>query len=218
MILRRAIRLRPSAFLIVLLGAIASATAGEAQTPHAMVETAAKDLLQVLEARRDSFDQDPDGFYRAVAGTLEPIVDFSGLARQVMGAYARKASDEQLARFAETLKWGLVRVYSRTLLKYDNEEIRVLPPRTKPRDPDRVTVEMEVVAGEREYPIEYSMRYDNGQWRVVNLTIIGANMALTYNSQFADAMEDRLYGGDLDEVIDDWAKTLQPVSSESADR
>ena len=43
---------------------------------------------------------------------------------------------------------------------------------------------------------------------VVNIIVNGVNIGLTYRSQFASAVQDQKYGGDLDKVIDAWALLL----------
>ena len=52
------------------------------------------------------------------------------------------------------------------------------------------------------------MSADAGNWRLRNIIIGGVNIGLTYRSQFASALKDPKYGGDMDKVIDAWDRHL----------
>ena len=117
----------------------------------------------------------------------------------------------QRRRFADTFRWGLVRTYALALIEFNDEgEVVLVPPDRPPRSPKRQTVKMEIRSASGEvYPLLYSMGLGkDGVWRVRNIIVNGINMGLTYRSQFASAMNDRQYGGDMDLVIDAWGEML----------
>lgn len=205
--LRKCTRLLAAAFALLVQGALAQAAAGP-PGPEEVVRTASERLLEVIRSGRTQFDSDPDGFYRAVAETLESSVDFSGIARLVMATYYRKASDAQRERFAEVFKWGLVRTYAKALMDLGDVKIEVMGATPGSR-PDRATVQMRATSEDgRSYPLEYSMVQVDGRWLVRNLVINGINLGLTYRNQFASAIRAPENRGDINRVIDGWSAVI----------
>jgi phospholipid transport system substrate-binding protein len=181
-----------------------------ARTPEEQVRKASDEVLTLIEDSRDWAKDDPERFYREVEQRLRPVVDFDSFSRSVMAVHYRDASDAQRQRFADTFRWGLVRTYALALTEFNDGEVVVVPPDRPPRSERRRTVKMEIRTSSGEvYPVLYSMGLGkDGVWRVRNIIVNGINMGLTYRSQFASAMNDQQYGGDMDRVIDAWAELL----------
>ena len=78
-------------------------------------------------------------FHRQVDVVMTEVVDFDSFARGVMGPYAnlqRLPTDvekmqrrDQIKRFAEIFKHGLIETYAKGLLKFNGQRIETLPPR-----------------------------------------------------------------------------------------
>jgi len=177
------------------------------ETPKEVVTRTANELLGIIEEARGYYDEDPQRFYDNVEGILEPAVDMRRFAAGVMAKYYRVATNDQRRRFLEVFKGSMIRTYAKGLLAFSNEEIRVLDPKAPSRDPDRDTVEMEVIAVDGTvYPIIYSMRKGkDNQWRITNVTVNGINLGLTFRNQFDSAMQ--AHNRDFDYVIENWLKS-----------
>lgn len=205
-----------AAVILGLISAAAIADMGALEDPAArtaeqQVVKASDEVVALIEVARSYAKEDPERFYREVEALLRPVVDFDSFARSVMAVYYKQASDEQRRRFADTFRWGLVRTYALALIEFNDEgEVVLVPPDRPPRSPKRQTVKMEIRSASGEvYPVLYSMGLGkDGIWRVRNIIVNGINMGLTYRSQFASAMSDRQYGGDMDLVIDAWGELL----------
>jgi phospholipid transport system substrate-binding protein len=181
------------------------------RTAEQQVVRASDDVVALIEVARGYAKEDPERFYREVEALLRPVVDFDSFARSVMAVYYKQANDEQRRRFADTFRWGLVRTYALALIEFNDEgEVVLVPPDRPPRSPKRQTVKMEIRSSSGEvYPVLYSMGLGkDGIWRVRNIIVNGINMGLTYRNQFASAMNDQQYGGDMDRVIDAWGELL----------
>lgn len=179
---------------------------------HLLIQDTSDSLVLVIEEGRTYFDEDPDRFYRAIQGVLDPVVDFDRFSRGVMGAYYKRATPEQRARFTEVFRSSLVRTYGKALLEYSDERIAVIPPPRPPKNPKRPAVRMEVTSNGKIYPVIYQMRqYDDGSWRLLNIIVNGINIGLTYKNQFAGAATTKENRGNLDAVIDGWGDTIADV-------
>lgn len=92
-------------------------------------------------------------------------------------------------------------------MTFEYREIRVLDNQQASRFDDQASVAMEVVASDGTvYPVSYSLRLDDDQWKVVNVIVNGINLGLTFRNQFDQAMRDN--GRDYDAVIDGWSPDL----------
>ena len=210
--------LRPLLLAALLLPAMsASAQIKEAED---LVEQTTADMLTLIEEAKVYVDEDPERFYVAVEALLDPVIDFPRFARSVMAAHYKRATPEQRERFAEGFKWSLVRTYALALTEFNDGGVNIIPSDRPPRRPDRASVKQEIRSEGEVYPVIYSMAMNKeGQWRVMNIIINGINMGLTYRNQFASAVNDPAYGGDMDQAIDGWVSSLGAIdtgNSESA--
>ena len=177
--------------------------------PHQIVQETSRELLDLIEASRSYVDEDPDRFFAEVDALLSPAIDFSGFARGVMSVHYRKATQAQRERFADNFKNGLLKTYALSLTSFEDGVVVVLPPDGPPRRPDRRNVRMEIRTGSNVHPVIYSMKLGkDGNWRIGNIVIAGVNIGLTFRSQFKSAVNDARYAGDLDRVIDAWARVV----------
>ena len=209
----------------------AEATANK--TPHQTVEATTTTVLKVISDGKSYFDKEPDRFYGEVRSVLDPIVDFDGFSRSVMGRYGgpqyfrslktpeeKKRYVEQVKRFSDTFKNGLVRTYGKGLLAFDGQKIEVVAPREGDiaRIKQGAAVDVtQLIYGSADAPyvIKYKMRLDkkSSEWKLRNVTIEDINVGQVYRSQFESAV--KKYKGDIDKVIDTWTVEPQEFSKEA---
>lgn len=184
--------------------------ATRAETAEQAVEMATKEILNLISEGQAYAKDNPERFYAEVESLLRPLVDFPRFARNVMGPYYKQANAEQRKRFSDSFKWSLVRTYALALTEFRDGEVNVLPPRKPPRDPDKVNVTQEIKYEGKPYIVVYRMTRDKSRlWRMQNLVVEGVNIGLNYKTQFAAAMKDPQYGGDLDAVIEAWSDFIE---------
>ena len=187
------------------------------QTAHATVEVATGDVLELIKAGQEYVADDPERFYVEVETLLRPLIDFKRFARNVMGVHYKRADASQRERFAESFKWSLVRTYAVALTEFRDGTVEVLPPKRKPRSPDRADVTQEITYQGKSYIVVYKMRRNKAQvWRVQNIVIEGINIGLNYKSQFAAAMNDPVHEGDLDKVISAWSDFIDQDADDAS--
>ncbi|WP_416208258.1 MlaC/ttg2D family ABC transporter substrate-binding protein [Halomonas sp.] len=177
------------------------------QNPEQMIRASIDELMARIEGREDYFADNLDELEAIVDDSLEEVADFRYIAASVMGRYFGNATPQQRSRFAAIFRKTLIDTYSKGLVTFDYREIRVLDNQQASRYEDQASVAMEVVANDGSvYPVSYSLRLDDGQWRVVNVIVNGINLGLTFRNQFDQAMRD--HNRDYDAVIDGWAPEL----------
>ncbi|EHA14990.1 MULTISPECIES: phospholipid-binding protein MlaC [unclassified Halomonas] len=185
--------------LVVPLQALA-----QSQSPEALVRDNVESLMEDLEGRKDYYANNLGELEALVDRNLDQVADFRYIGASVMGNYFRNATPEQRSRFADVFRQTLIDTYTRGLVTFDYDELRVLDAQQAQRYDDQASVAMEVVANNGQvYPVSYSLRLSNGEWRVVNVIVNGINLGLTFRNQFDQAMRDN--NRDYDVVIDGWS-------------
>jgi phospholipid transport system substrate-binding protein len=203
---------------VVVLSLVGIRVGAQIRAAEEVVEKTTDEMLELIDDAKVYVDDDPERFYREVEALLSPVVDFPRFARSVMAAYYRDATPEQRKRFADGFKWSLVKTYALALTEFNDGDVVMIPSDRPPRRPDRASVKQEVRSGGDVYPVVYSMALEDGEWRLRNIIINGINMGLTYRNQFASAVNDPKYGGDMDRVIDGWIASLGAIKTTSDDK
>ncbi len=186
------------------------------ESAQGVVDDTTRRVMAAVVESRDYFDQDPERYYRQVQEILDPVIDFRGFARSVMGPYAssdryrsldeagRARLRDQLDRFTEVMRLGLVRTYSKGLLAYGDARVELAPVADGDVSESRATVRQLVYDNQPEpYVLLYQMgRGKEGDWQLRNIIIEGVNLGEIYRNQFEASA--RQNDGDLDAVIASW--------------
>lgn len=215
--------------LCVLAMTTTAAAQENAPGPHEVVAQTTQELMKVIEEARDYVAEDPQRFNNEVRRIMDEVVDFQSFARGVMGKYGSRAyyqslktQDERatfrnnVIRFTQNFKDGLINTYAKGLLGFNGNKIEVLP---LPADADlsgSVGVRQHIF-GERAEPYEvvYTLRRDSeGKWKLRNVIIEGLNLGMIYQNQFSTAVA--AHNGDIDKVIDNWTVAPREVMEKAA--
>ena len=190
---------------------------GATTTAHDVVRDTTTEVMTVVEEAREYADEDPERYYSSIQSILDGVVDFRGFARGVMGPYAtseryrsldeagRAQLRDQLDRFSEVMRVGMVRTYGKGLLAFSGSRIEISKPAIDEAQQSRVSVEQLIFSDEAEsYVVMYQMGRDkNGDWKLRNMIIENINLGEIYRNQFQSAA--RKADGNLDTVIDEWS-------------
>lgn len=209
----------------LLLSFAVQSVPAEPHPAYALVNVTTEQVMEVVAGADAYVDEDPERYYTQIEALLDPLIDYRGFARKVMGPYAssdryrsldeagRKQLRDQLDRFTESMRSSLVRTYSKGLLAFGGSRIELEPP----GDADganRVSLR-QLVFADRSTPYEvlYQMGEEkNGDWKLLNVIIESVNLGEVYRDQFlASARE---HDGDLDAVIQDWAIVVVDVDED----
>nr|WP_233350321.1 ABC transporter substrate-binding protein [Kushneria phosphatilytica] len=191
--------------LLLSFGLMAGAAqaADQQESPEQVVRGSVQQLMSKIDDRQQYYSQHGDELGQVVEQTIGPIVDWRYTAASVMGKYFRPASPEQRSRFADVFKQTLIDTYAQGLVTFNYKSINVLD-NDQQRYQDQATVQMDVVSDSGEhYPVSYTLKQRDGQWKVVNVVVNGINLGLTYRNQFDQAMRDN--NRDYDKVISNWS-------------
>lgn len=179
----------------------------QSQTPEALVRENVSTFMAELNGNEAYFADNLDELKALVNDSLDDVADFRYIGASVMGSYFRNATPEQRSRFANVFRQTLIDTYTRGLVTFDYDELRVLDNQRGQRYDDQASVDMEIVANNGQvYPVSYSLRLSDGEWRVVNVIVNGINLGLTFRNQFDQAMREN--NRDYDAVIRGWSPEI----------
>jgi len=223
-------KFRVGAVLVWLLAATASAgVAAQEHAAYDLVEKTTRKVMDVVEAADAYVETDPERYYRQIQDLLDPLIDYRGFARKVMGPYASSARyrslddsgkqqlKDQLDRFTAVMRASLVRTYSKGLLAFGGSRIELVPPNPQEAveagdtDTARLSVHQLIYADrQKPYEVIYQMGEEKpSQWMLRNVIIESVNLGEVYRDQFlASARE---LNGNLDEVIAHWTTVVVDV-------
>lgn len=193
------------AFVLLISFASPQLHAQPAATSWQVVELGVADLSRVFEANKATFETDPQQLYAKLDEAMQQYVDFRYMSARVMGGrYFRAATPAQRSRFAATFQTTLVKTFGQGLMSFDYREfdLHINKDETRFEDQDNVALEVVALDGKR-YPVTFTLRLHEGDWKVINLIVNGINLGLTFNSQFDRAMREN--SRNFDAVIANWS-------------
>lgn len=192
------------AALLMLAPLLAQA---QTQSPEEMIRDNIESFMSQIDGKKEYYANNLDELKALVNESLDDVADFRYIGASVMGSYFRNATPEQRSQFATVFRQTLIDTYTRGLVTFDYDELRVLSEQRGQRYDDQASVDMEIVASNGQvYPVSYSLRLSDGQWRVVNVIVNGINLGLTFRNQFDQTMRDN--NRDYDAVIRGWAPEI----------
>jgi len=191
---------------LLFLGLMTSQAQAEvSNSSQQVVEKGIADLTQVFEVNKTSYATDPQQLYTKLDTALQPYVDFRYISARVMGGrYFRAATPAQRSEFAATFQTTLVKTFGQGLMNFDYQAFDLQLQERETRYDDQDNIALDVVAKDgKRYPVTFTLRLHQGEWKIINLIVNGVNLGLTFNSQFDRAMREN--NRDFDVVIANWS-------------
>ena len=175
--------------LVFLLGLFLSfaVLAADAESPDQLVKKVSDRILQLIKANKEEYNRDPHKLYAMVDREVLPYFDFRVMSRSVLGRYWKDATYEQREKFVKEFRDLLVRTYATALLKYTNQELRILPFRASAED-KTVLVKSEIVqgGGAPNIAMNYSFYRSDEGWKIYDVAIEGVSLVTNYRSAYAE--------------------------------
>ncbi|WP_425353340.1 MlaC/ttg2D family ABC transporter substrate-binding protein [Salinicola lusitanus] len=197
-----------AALTIVAMCLASIATPAQAQqSPTQVIQQSVDSLMSELEGKKDYYAQHEGELAKLVDTNMAEVADFRYIGASVMGRYFRAATPEQRSRFVTVFRKTLIDTYAKGLVTFDYQTLRVKDSEDAGRYDDQASVPMEVISTNgQSYPVNFTLRQSDGQWKVINVIVNGINLGLTFRNQFDQAMRDN--NRDIDTVINNWAPAV----------
>ncbi len=177
-------------------------------TPSQVIQETSEALIAQIKQHQAKYFIDQKGFIGKVADVIDPVIDMRILTALVVGKHRRTMSSGELGMLSDVLHDTLMSTYAHTLVQLENETIEVVGETVTEAGGGRkrATVKSLLWSSGRSYPIDYTMVTDRaGEYKIVNLTIRGLDIAQIFRMQFEAALKKS--GGDMVEAIKATATT-----------
>ncbi|MGB0720634.1 MAG: MlaC/ttg2D family ABC transporter substrate-binding protein [Bdellovibrionales bacterium] len=140
---------------------------------------------------------------------LQNNFDMKTIGRFALGRYWNVASDAERAEYQKLFNAMIVEVYSRRFGDYTGESLEVRSSRQDSASDVTVTSFIVPKSGQ-DIQLDWSVRYKNGSYRVVDVKVEGVSMALTQRSEFASVIQRG--GGQVAVLLDHLRGQNSPVA------
>ena len=184
--LRRRLSTVVAAAVCALAASAATAHGGD-EAQH-LVQHVTAQVIEELEAQRESIREDPERLYELVDRLVLPYFNFERMSRRVLGKRWKKATPDQRMRFVAAFRTRLVRTYATVLNEYTGQALTYLD--SIPRKEGEVVVPVDIqMTGSQRVRVAYAMHWsgEHGsaeEWRVFDVAIDGVSLVTNYRSSF----------------------------------
>lgn len=165
--------------------------------PQEIVRQASEHVLAELEREGAALTGDPRRLYTLVDAVLLQHMDFTRMARWVLGKHWKTATADQQTRFVAEFRRLLVRTYATALAGYSGQRIEFLPQRDGDT-PDEAVVRAEIrQPGGLAIPVQFSLYRSGDEWKAYDVVIDGISLVANYRTSFSA----EVHNGGLDALI-----------------
>jgi phospholipid transport system substrate-binding protein len=160
---------------------LGASAAPNTDAPRKVIQEAMDEVLTVLK------DKDKPSAQRQQR--IEDIAyarfDFDRMSKLVLAKNFKSMSEAQKEGFTQEFKKHLSLTYGRRVEAYSNEKIEVGAARAE--NNEDVSVKTRILGGSADgVEIEYRLRADAGQWKVIDVIIEGVSLIANFRSQVQD--------------------------------
>ena len=170
-----------------------SSMAAEAGSAEQLLESVKAEMLQAL--RDPEVRADENRLDAIVKDVLLPHVDMQAASQLVLAGHWQKATADQRSDFVYEFERFLMRFYLKSLSGYLKshdipDDFMVINGSTPVGKNAAMLVETTVFSpGGTDLPVSYRLRKTDNRWRVIDISVSGISMILTYRKQFGPILQ-----------------------------
>ncbi|TNF96029.1 MAG: ABC transporter substrate-binding protein [Gammaproteobacteria bacterium] len=181
--------------------------------PQKVIKQASDQVIHVLTAERESFNNDPGKVYDLVNEYILPHFDFELMSYYVLGGYWKNASEQQKVGFQTQFRRLLVRTYATAFSDYKDEKIEFLSD-IKTGNEDHIIVQTKIhQKGASPIAVAYRMINSGNTWKIYDVSIGGVSLVTNYRANFSGQVRRK----GLDKLIESLAEHNKPVKDQPVD-
>lgn len=154
-----------------------------------------KAILQLADPKIS--DSEREERFRKI---LEENFDVIRICRFVLGRYARKVGNDEMAEFRQLYEDIAVLTYAHLFASYSGEGFKVKREVGDPGDRYKmVLTEIQPSDGRPLVKLDWQVRVDGSSYAVVDIRVEGASMAITQREEYTAVLDKN--GGDIADLI-----------------
>lgn len=175
------------AVLIVTLTqtGLTATRAAPARDATSFVDAFVHEGLRTVADKQLSAQARDDRFARI----LDEDFDFPRIARFVVGRRWAETSEQERQRFIKVFRQWAIQVYGGRLAGYSGETVKISGARPDSDTMTTVSSQVNRPGGAPPIKVDWRVRRENNDYRVVDVSVEGVSMLLTQREEFASVIE-----------------------------
>lgn len=183
-------------FLLVLAFLFSSQSALAAPSPDAakvLVERQAQTILDNLSQNKALYQQNPDALIQLADKEILPYLDFSYMAKFVLGRSAKQVPADKQSAFEQAFKQFLVRAYSKGWEAYAdtqlNDNVKFLG---APIIDDKGRAVLNLLVRDKngtQVEVNFKLRPSQDQWLIYDVVFANVSFLISYRSSFENILQ-----------------------------
>jgi len=172
--------------VLATLGTFAASarSAAAADSPKEVVRKLSDAVIAVLQEK----DLSADAKREKIRGIVIGYVDFQTMSRLILARNWNGLDDAKKSEFVEQFKQNLSVTYGKNVETYNNEKVQIIGDRDEGRGDWTVQTKILRPQGGADILVDYRLRQENGEWKVIDLVIERVSLVSNYRSQFQEVM------------------------------
>ena len=179
---------RPLSLMVLVLAFVLPATASRA-APATNAGTFIQNLVsQAIDLLNNKQMAAPDREQHFTA-LLHDNFDIPRIARFVLGRYWRTATPQERQEFTQLFGRWVVQTYSARFSEYRGETVKVTGTRDESPTSSIVSSQLIRPNGTPPAKVDWRVRHENGDYKIIDVDVEGVSMALTQRDEFASVIQ-----------------------------
>jgi phospholipid transport system substrate-binding protein len=170
-------------YAVVVSPALAQAPAA-ARDPGQYISGLGSRVIELISDQQQPAAERKQQF----AALVDQSFDMDGIARFILGAYWRSATDQQRTEFAQVFKTYMVDVYWSDFSKYSGQKLTVAGQRSESPTVAVVASAIDQPDGKPPVNVEWHVANQNGALKITDVSIAGVSELITYRQEFGNVI------------------------------
>ncbi|MDO4435399.1 MAG: ABC transporter substrate-binding protein [Cardiobacteriaceae bacterium] len=165
------------------------------ESARELVERQAQTILDNLSKNKALYSQNPDALIQLADQEILPHLDFSYMAKFVLGRSAKQVTADKQSAFEQAFKQFLVRAYSKGWEAYAdsklNDNVKFLG-NPDVDDKGRAVLKLQVrdKTGNT-VPVEFKLRPSQEKWLIYDVVFANVSFLISYRSSFENILQNQ---------------------------
>ncbi|MGA3066038.1 MAG: ABC transporter substrate-binding protein [Tepidisphaeraceae bacterium] len=166
-------------------------------TARDVIENVCQQVLAVLRDQTLNADQKRE----KVRDIAYANINFDIMGRLSLGRFWREITDDQKTQYLHEFKQLITNTYGHITDNYTDEDVAILGDRQEADGDDtvntRITGTQDGKPNQEVAKVDYRLRNQDNQWKVIDFTIDNASIVANYRAQFQEIMSN----GGIDQLL-----------------
>ena len=171
-------------------GTDVNAESAEFESPKKVVEGAVDDLVGIVGQYPG--EQKVGDRRKALRQRINPLFDFTEMAKRSLGANWLKINDDQRQEFVSVFSELLARTY---LSKIENISEDVVAVDSEKIKYPKALVKTTITYKDSNFPLDYKLLHRKGNWKVYDVIIENIGLVANYRNEFSGIIRKEKFAG-----------------------